>query len=1009
ITGTPSVSGPFNYTVTLTGGCGVVTAVGTITVNALPILPIESVDCTLGSGNAVISVTSPLGANYTYSLNGGPFQAGTSWSGQANGSYTITVRNTTTGCEITGASFSVNCGCANGPLLTLNSLSGSTCVSSPITITGNTFGGSATNVTITENGAGTVNPITSGTSPFSFTYTPAAGDAGNIVIITVTTNNPLGSPCVAATATYSLTVNPSPTMTSANAQTICSGNAVNIPLTSSVPSTYSWIATANANITGESTTAQSTGTINDNLVNTTTSVLTVVYNVTPTATTGGCIGTPQTVNVTVNPTPTMTSSNAQTICSGAGVNIPLTSSVASGYSWVATANANITGESTTAQVTGTINDNLVNTTAVVQTVVYTVTPTSTSGGCAGSPQTVSVTVNPSPIINIVSNPANDTICSGSSITLTASGGTSYLWSTTATTSSITEIPLSSTIYTVSVGLSGCSNTASVSVIVNPTPIISVSPNPATLCSGASTNLTATGANTYSWSPAAGLSATAGSVVSANPGLNSSYTVIGTSNGCSDTTIAIVNVNSAIVAFAGNDTTICSGSIVNLLATGGTGYVWSPATGLSCTNCQNPIATPTVTTTYSVVVSSGSCAPATANITITVDPAPVITMSSDTMICLGDSTTLSASGGLNYSWSPAIGLSCTNCPNPNASPTIATTYFVTVTNATGCSSIDSVTVGIATSITANAGLDTAICSGNSVNLLATGGIVYNWSPASGLSCTNCANPIANPVTTTIYTVTVSGGSCGSATDEVVVTVTPTPNVSIIGDTVICTGTSANLTASGGTTYLWSDGNSTAAINVSPTIPTTYTVTATNSGCSSTASINVDINNPLFASAGADVNINIGETTQLQATGGVSYSWSPPTALSCVNCSNPVASPLTTTTYYLTSWNSSGCANYDTLTVFVDAECGEVFVPSAFSPNGDNENDVLFVRGNCISEMEFVVYDRWGEKVYQSSDKSNSWDGYYKGSPMNAQVFVYYLTATLYNGETVKKQGNISLIK
>lgn len=240
-------------------------------------------------------------------------------------------------------------------------------------------------------------------------------------------------------------------------------------------------------------------------------------------------------------------------------------------------------------------------------------------------------------------------------------------------------------------------------------------------------------------------------------------------------------------------------------------------------------------------------------------------------------------------------------------------------------------------------------------------------------------------------------------------TEAPLAAIVGDTAICFGVSANLTASGGSTYIWSDGSTTSSINVNPTSTTTYVVTASNSGCSNTASINVSVNNLTFVNAGPDVTINIGESIQLNATGGFSYLWTPSTALSCINCPNPVASPLNSTTYYLTSMNSTGCINYDTLTVFVDSECGEVFVPTAFSPNGDNENDVLYVRGTCISDMNFAVFDRWGEKVFESTDKLLGWDGSFKGSPMNTQVFVFYLTANMYNGEIVKKQGNISLIK
>lgn len=204
-------SGSYTFTVTNSVGC-TSAATGTVTINAplpVPTAPVQTVDCTLGFNQAVVTVTSPVGAGYEYRLDAGAFQTGTSFSNVANGNHTITVRNASL-CTTTGPTFSVNCGCVNPPLVTLSATTGSTCGTTAVTVSGNTFGGSATSVTITENGGGTVTPASSSTSPFSFTYTPTAADAGRTVVITVTTNNPLGSPCAAASATYTLTVNANP-------------------------------------------------------------------------------------------------------------------------------------------------------------------------------------------------------------------------------------------------------------------------------------------------------------------------------------------------------------------------------------------------------------------------------------------------------------------------------------------------------------------------------------------------------------------------------------------------------------------------------------------------------------------------------------------------------------------------------------------------------------------------------------------------------------------------------
>jgi gliding motility-associated-like protein len=109
------------------------------------------------------------------------------------------------------------------------------------------------------------------------------------------------------------------------------------------------------------------------------------------------------------------------------------------------------------------------------------------------------------------------------------------------------------------------------------------------------------------------------------------------------------------------------------------------------------------------------------------------------------------------------------------------------------------------------------------------------------------------------------------------------------------------------------------------------------------------------------------------------------------------------------SNGGCTDSACVTVTVDLSCGELFVPNAFSPNNDNQNDELKVLGRCISEIYFAVYDRWGEKVFETTSQNVGWDGTYRGKVMNSAVFVYYLDATLVTGEQIIKKGNISLVR
>src|SRR5664280_1112144 len=239
-------AGTYTYTVTNSASCTSLPS-SNITIPAQPASPVSpkyTIDCSQGIGKAVVLVTNPTGTGLTYSMDGGTLQSGTSFFNVPDGTHSITVRNSA-GCTTTGASFLVACGCVGSPTVTLTRNNGITCGTAPITVSGNTFGGSATNVTITENGLGAIAPSTSGTTPFSFTYTPVAGDVGNTVIITITTNNPLGLPCAAASAIFTLAVsqNPLPPVIGVITQPSCSTPSGSVEL-DGLPTTGSWTVTS---------------------------------------------------------------------------------------------------------------------------------------------------------------------------------------------------------------------------------------------------------------------------------------------------------------------------------------------------------------------------------------------------------------------------------------------------------------------------------------------------------------------------------------------------------------------------------------------------------------------------------------------------------------------------------------------------------------------------------------------------------------------------------------------
>jgi gliding motility-associated-like protein len=159
------------------------------------------------------------------------------------------------------------------------------------------------------------------------------------------------------------------------------------------------------------------------------------------------------------------------------------------------------------------------------------------------------------------------------------------------------------------------------------------------------------------------------------------------------------------------------------------------------------------------------------------------------------------------------------------------------------------------------------------------------------------------------------------------------------------------------------------------------------------------------------IQEGQSVQLNATGGTTYTWTPSNGLSCTDCPDPIATPSSTTIYTVTATDVSGCTGTDNVTVIIEMVCGEVYVPTVFSPNGSGPgvNNSQCVYGTCIAQLSYAIYNRWGEKVFETTDPLVCWDGTYKEKPLNSGVFAYKLVATLLDGTTVEESGNLTLIR
>jgi len=331
--------------------------------------------------------------------------------------------------------------------------------------------------------------------------------------------------------------------------------------------------------------------------------------------------------------------------------------------------------------------------------------------------------------------------------------------------------------------------------------------------------------------------------------------LGNNSGISFQTLPAMSNLQSIVGPA----SVCKGSIAAYSipsVAGAIYYHWSYPGGDTIISGQGDtlvhIQFDTVTTANISVAAWNGCSFNTPSVlTITVNPKPLAEAGPNQSICKGSSTTLTATGGDIYHWTTGSASSIIN-----VSPVFTTTYTVTITNATtGCSAKDSVIIFV-NYIFANAGNDQTMCSGSSVTLNATGGVSYSWSPAANVDDMTISNPEATPATTTIFTVTVTGSNGCSATDNVVVTVTPMPIANAGVDVQMCAGSNAVLQATGGTIYHWSNGGSAASVTVAPVRTTSYIVTAYNGVCASSDTVKVIVHPLPTASFTADVREGCG---------------------------------------------------------------------------------------------------------------------------------------------------------
>ena len=453
--------------------------------------------------------------------------------------------------------------------------------------------------------------------------------------------------------------------------------------------------------------------------------------------------------------------------------------------------------------------------------------------------------------------------------------------------------------------------------------------------------------------------------------------------------------------------------------GGTNYAWTPATFLNDSTLQNPTANVSTTSKFYLTVNNGHVCTAVDSVTITINALPLLSINNDTSLCTGSQLQLNATGAVTYSWSPSSGLNNSNVPNPIASPISTTQYVVTGTTVNGCSAKDTVNVTINPDPFVIKSNDTTICKNSSIQLFASGGTNYVWSPSGTLNNSTISNPIATPIINTIYYVSVTDANNCSSNDSVKVSIRPPASFNISPDVSTCFNTPVQLSASGGNVYSWSPTNflNNPVIDnpiANPQTTTTYSVNIIETTCNDSATLTTQITvlplPTVHASKSNDIDCS-NDASQLNASGAAQYSWSPSATLNDPNIVNPIATPVTTTQYTITGTDFSGCINTDTVTVYVtDANRGGYLMPTAFTPNNDGLNDCYGIKfWGVITELDFSIFNRWGERVFHSTQPGACWDGTYKGQPQKADVYIYMVKAKTICDKYVFRKGTLMLIR
>lgn len=503
-------------------------------------------------------------------------------------------------------------------------------------------------------------------------------------------------------------------------------------------------------------------------------------------------------------------------------------------------------------------------------------------------------------------------------------------------------------------------------------------------------------------------------VYAGPGTYTVTLIASDSAGCyvADTSTYIIDIGDFQGGIVQPTDTVCIGGSYQMQASGGGTYTWSPASLLDDPSSATPIATVNSTTTFTVIVTD-SCGSDTLSATLHVwDDDPGI--SNDTSLCIGQSVPLWASGGATYSWSPTQYLNNPSNATPLCTPDSTITYFVNITTVNNCLYQEQVTVSVFYDAPEPVIEDTVeVCRFTTETITVSGADSYTWNSNPFISPVVGATVNLSPLSSQYFVCNFTN-ACGTLQDSIFAQVI-IPNVFGFGDTTICPGGTAVLSATGGQNYSWNPNAipmdaSGSLVSVRPVVNTNYSVVGQDQfGCYDTAYVQVLLYPNPTVSTSTNVFAVVGDVVELSAVGsppGGNYTWSPPDYLSCVNCATTEANPDADFLYSVYYVDINGCEAVGGVEIKYDAF---VYIPNTFTPDDDEFNGIFAVVPVNVKVFRLEIYNRWGQMIHIMTESTNYWDGTYKGSKSPDGVYTWKIVYYDQYEKPHLKTGHITLLR